>query len=68
MNASPTKVRFRALPMQLVADLDGRYVEMHVITDTGDAVAIECEKDSIFAVPRHIEQMGWECPEIMSWK
>jgi hypothetical protein len=29
--------------MQLVADLDGRYVEMHVVTDTGDAVAIECE-------------------------
>ena len=54
--------------MQLVADLDGRYVEMHVITDTGDAVAIACEKDSIFAVQRHIEQMGRECPEITSWK
>ena len=68
MNASPTQVRFRAVAMQFVADLDGRYVEMHVITETGDAVAIECEKDSIFAVQRHIEQMGRECPEISSWK
>jgi hypothetical protein len=54
--------------MQLVADLDGRYVEMHVVTDAGDAVAIACEKDSISAVQRHIEQMGRECPEISSWK
>jgi hypothetical protein len=41
---------------------------MHVITETGDAVAIACEKDSIFAVQRHIEQMARECPEISSWK
>jgi hypothetical protein len=68
MNASPTQIRFRAVAMQLVADLDGRYVEMHVITETGDAVAIACEKDSIFAVQRHIEQMARECPEISSWK
>jgi hypothetical protein len=68
MNASPAQIRFRAVAMQLVADLDGRYVEMHVITETGDAVAIACEKDSIFAVQRHIEQMGRECPEISSWK
>ena len=68
MNASPAEIRFRAVAMQLVADLDGRYVAMRVITDTGDAVAIECEKDSIFAVQRHIEQMGRECPEITSWK
>jgi len=68
MNASPTQIRFRAVAMQLVADLDRRYVEMHVITETGDAVAIACEKDSIFAVQRHIEQMGRECPEISSWK
>jgi hypothetical protein len=26
------------------------------------------KKDLIFAVQRHIEQMGWECPEISSWK
>ena len=68
MNASSAQIRFRAVAMQLVADLDGRYVEMHVITETGDAVAIACEKDSIFAVQRHIEQMGRECPEISSWK
>ena len=62
MNASPTQIRFRAVAMQLVADLDGRYVEMQVVTDTGEAVAIAREKDSIFAVQRHIEQMGRECP------
>jgi len=54
--------------MQLVADLDGRYVEMHVVMDTGQVVAIACEKDSIFAVQRHIEQMRRECPEVSSWK
>lgn len=68
MNASPAQFRFRAVAMRLVADLDERSVEMHVITDTGEAVAIACEKDSIFAVQRHIEQMGRECPEISSWK
>ena len=68
MNASPAQIRFRAVAKQLVADLDGRYVEMHVITETGDAVAIACERDSIFAVQRHIEQMGRECPEITSWR
>jgi hypothetical protein len=40
MNASPMRIRFRAVAMQLVADLDGRYVEMHVVADAGDAVAI----------------------------
>jgi hypothetical protein len=68
MNASPTRIRFNTVAMQLVADLDGRCVEMHVITETGDAVTIACEKDSIFAVQRHIEQMGRERPEIASWK
>ncbi len=68
MNASPMQIRFRAVAMQLIADLDGRYVEMHVVTDTGQTVAIACEKDSIFTVQRHIEQMGRECPEVSSWK
>jgi hypothetical protein len=67
MNSSSLQIRFLAVEMQLVADLDRRYVEMHVVTDTGQAVAIQYERGSIFAVQRHIEQMGRECPEILSW-
>lgn len=59
--------RYRAVSMELAAYLDGRYVEMHIVTDTGEAVAIVCPRDSIFAVQRHIEKIGRDCPEIASW-
>jgi len=54
--------------MQFTAYLDGRYVEMHILTDTGKTIDIVCEKDSIFSVQHHIEQIGRACPEILNWK
>jgi len=62
--ASP---RYHAVSMELAAYLDGQYVEMHIVTDTGEAVAIVCPRDSIFTVQRHIEEIGHDCPEIASW-
>ena len=53
--------------MGLAAYLDGRDVEMHILTDTGRSIVVACDKDSIFAVQRHIELMGRECPEISTW-
>jgi hypothetical protein len=62
------QIRYRAAWMELAAYLDGHYVEMHILTNTGESIAIVCDKDSIFAVQRHIEQMGRACPEIATWK
>ncbi|MEX0810426.1 MAG: hypothetical protein WD044_17020 [Dongiaceae bacterium] len=67
IDMSARRIRISAAAMQLVADLDGRYVELHVITSTGQTVAITCGNDSIFEIQRHIEQMAEECPEIASW-
>jgi hypothetical protein len=67
MPMSARRIRIRAVAMQLVADLDGRFVELHVVTDSGQTVAIACTNDSIFAVQQHIEQMAAECPEIATW-
>ena len=65
----PTKpIRYLATAMELAAYLDGRYVEMHIRTDTGQNIAVVCARDSIFAIQRHIEQMGRECPEISTWQ
>ena len=67
MNERASPTRYRAVSMELVAYLDGRYVEMQILTDTGKSIAVACGGDSIFAVQRHIEQMKQECPEISSW-
>jgi hypothetical protein len=68
MNALPTPIRYQAVSMQLAAYLDGRYVEMQLLTDAGEAVAIACDKNSILAIGRHIRQLGRECPEISTWQ
>lgn len=68
MSVPPPQIRYRAVSMELAAYLDGRYVEMHILADTGQSIAVVCDKDSIFAIQRHIEQMGRECPEIATWK
>jgi hypothetical protein len=66
---SPAKqFRYHATSMELAADLDRRYVEMRIRTDTGENITVECARDSIFAIQRHIEQMGRECPEISTWR
>lgn len=68
MNAPPTPIRYQAVSMQLAAFLDGRYVEMQLLTDAGEAVAIACDKNSILSIGRHIRQLGRECPEISTWQ
>ena len=68
MKPPPKHVRYRATSMELAAYLDARYVEMHIRTDTGQNIAVICVRDSIFAIQRHIEQMGRDCPEISTWK
>lgn len=68
MNPPIKQIRYHATSMELAAYLDGRYVEMHIGTDTGQNIAVVCEKGSIFAIQRHIEQLGRECPEISTWQ
>lgn len=53
--------------MELAAYLDEHDVEMHILTETGQAIAIVCPNDSIFAIQRHIAQIGADCPEISTW-
>jgi hypothetical protein len=59
--------RHRAISMELAAYLDAHTVEMHIVTDTGKTISIVCPRDSIFAIQKHIEQMGKACPEIATW-
>ena len=62
-----TSPRYLAVSMELAAYLDGHYVEMHIVTDTGKTFAIVCPRDSIFKIQRHIEQIGLDCPQIERW-
>jgi hypothetical protein len=67
MSAAGT-IRHRAVSMELAAYLDGQYVEMHIVTGAGERLTVVCDKDSIFAIQRHIEQIGRDCPEISTWR
>ena len=68
LNTIPhAQAHYRAATMELVAYLDEQRVEMHILTETGETVAVACAKDSIFRVQRSIERMGRECPEIATW-
>ena len=60
--------RYRAATMELVAYLDEQRVEMHIVTQTGETVAVDCARDSIFRVQRSIERMRLECPEVATWR
>lgn len=53
--------------MELAAYLDEHCVEMHIQTDNGLTISVACPTDSIFAVLRHIKQLGIDCPEIATW-
>ena len=68
MKPTTKQIRYHATSMELAAYLDGRYVEMHIRTDTGQNIAVVCARDSNFAIQRHIEQLGRECPEISTWR
>ena len=68
MKLPAKQIRYHATSMELAAYLDERYVEMHIRTDIGQNIAVVCERDSIFAIQRHIEQMRRECAEISTWQ
>lgn len=68
MNLESAKIRYCAISMELAAYLDDRYVEMHILTDTGETVAIVCKEDSILAIQRNIEKLAGACPEIATWR
>ncbi len=67
MTSAKAPHRYRAASMELAAHLDDRYVEIRIVTDTGETVVVVCPSDSIFAVQRQIERIGHECPEIATW-
>lgn len=67
MTFTPAAVRYRAVSMEFAANLDAHNVEMRILTDTGQVIAIVCPRDSIFAVRKHIEQIAKACPEIATW-
>ena len=58
---------YRAATMELVAYLDEQRVEMHIVTQTGETIAVDCAKGSIFRVQQSIERMRRECPEVATW-
>ncbi|HVA14020.1 MAG TPA: hypothetical protein VNF99_12270 [Stellaceae bacterium] len=64
---APAALRYRAVSIEFAAYLDAHNVEMHILTDTGKTIAIVFPRDSIFAIQKHIAQLGTACPEIASW-
>ena len=68
MKLPAATICYRAVSMELAADLDGRNVEMYILTDTGKTIAVVCARDSILAVQNHIEELSKACPEIATWR
>jgi hypothetical protein len=68
MTRVPLNLRFRAVSMELAAYLDAHTVEMHILTDTGQSIAVVCPRDSIFVIQKHIGEMRAACPEIATWR
>ena len=66
--ALQARTRYRAAAMEFDAYLDEQYVEMRILTDDGKRITVVCDKDSIFSIQRHIEQIGRARPEILNWK
>lgn len=67
MTCSPAPLRYRAVSMELAAYLDAREVAIHILTEAGRSITIVCPRASIFALQKHIEQIGAACPEIATW-
>ena len=67
MTPAPVRLRFRAVSMEFAAYLDAHTVEMNILTDTGQSIAIVCPRDSVFAIQKHIAEMREACPEIATW-
>ena len=51
--------------MAIAAYLDDESVEMRIVTEFGERITIVYDRDSIFAVMRHIQQIARDCPEIL---
>ena len=52
MTPAPVRLCFRAVSMEFAAYLDTHTVEMHILTDSGQSIAVVCPRDSIFAIQR----------------
>jgi len=61
------KTHYRAASMDFVVYTEEQHVEMHILTDDGETVAVTCAKDLLFRIQRLIERMARECPEIALW-
>jgi hypothetical protein len=68
MKFPPATICYRAVSMELAADLDARNVEMHILTGSGKTITVVCARDSIFALQKHIEELSKACPEIATWR
>jgi hypothetical protein len=49
MTIPHAQTRYHAATMELVAYLDEQRVEMHIVTETGETVAVACARDSKFS-------------------
>ena len=67
MTIPHARTHYRAATMELVAFLDEQRVEMHIVTQNGETIAVDCAKGSIFRVQQSIERMKRECPEVATW-
>jgi signal transduction histidine kinase/HPt (histidine-containing phosphotransfer) domain-containing protein/ActR/RegA family two-component response regulator len=66
MTDPSSKLRFRAVSVELTADLDDRHVDMLITANDGTLIAIEYENDSVLGVMRHIEKIADDKPLIVS--
>lgn len=67
MTPAPVMLCFRAVSMEFAAYLDTHTVEMHILTDSGQSIAVVCPRASIFAIQKHIGEICAACPEIATW-
>lgn len=70
VKASPLRIRLRAVAMQLIADSNGRYVEMHIVTDRGQTLVVACENQSLIVMQRELQQFNQhtrDIAEISEW-
>jgi len=67
MKTAQAPGRYRAVSMEFAAHLDEQFVEMHIVTECGETIAVACPSNSILAIQRHIQQLTHQCPEIATW-
>jgi hypothetical protein len=67
MRTPSAQFRFRAVSMELAAQLEDRRVDMLIVTEDGTTIAIECANDAILKIQQHIAQILRQCPDITRW-